>query len=299
MVNREYDSAGEGAEALSPVGTQVCSQVPADTSVTPGTVLSVRALTKTFPGPPPVEVLRTIDFDVRRGEMVAILGSSGSGKSTLLNVLGCLDSATSGSYRVAGQEVRTLSERERCVLRSATFGFVFQSFHLLSHRSVEENVMLSFLYAPSGTPKEQVPRSHRARRARALEALERVGLSHRKSFLPTLLSGGERQRVAIARALVNRPKVLFCDEPTGNLDTVTGDLVIGIFERLRAEGIAIVIVTHDHAVAERCDRVARIVDGQMTGGTASGSTATEVTPLSTTATEATEATDATGLKADS
>ncbi len=229
-------------------------------------VLSVRGLIKSFPGPPTVEVLRSIDLDIWGGEMVAILGSSGSGKSTLLNMLGCLDVPTSGSYTVDGHQVSALNESQRCVLRSSKFGFVFQSFHLLSHRTVEENVMLSFLYAPSGVPTANTPRGRRGRRDRAANVLDRVGLSHRREFLPTLLSGGERQRVAIARALVNNPRVMFCDEPTGNLDTATGDRVMALFEELRADGIAIVIVTHDLAVAERCDRIVRIVDGVMSDG---------------------------------
>jgi putative ABC transport system ATP-binding protein len=228
-------------------------------------VISIRALSKSFPGPPKVDVLRSIDLDVWPGEMMAILGSSGAGKSTLLNVLGCLDLPTSGSYSVDSQEVSTLNESQRCVLRSMKFGFVFQSFHLLSHRTVEENVMLSFLYAPSPNVACS-PKGRRARRERSAQVLERVGLSHRREFLPTLLSGGERQRVAIARALVSNPRVIFCDEPTGNLDTATGDRVMQLFEALRADGIAVVVVTHDLSVAERCDRIVRIADGVMSGG---------------------------------
>jgi putative ABC transport system ATP-binding protein len=223
-------------------------------------VLRVRSLTKTFPGPPPVEVLRHVDMDVSAGEVVAVLGSSGSGKSTLLNVLGCLDTPTSGSYQVEGREVSALAERDRCALRASMFGFVFQAFHLLTHRSVEENVGMAFLYNASDAPR--IGASDRSRRVD--EALGRVGLSHRKAFRPMLLSGGERQRVAIARALVARPRVLFCDEPTGNLDTANGERVLDLFDELRAEGIAIVMVTHDLAVADRCTRVARITDGVMT-----------------------------------
>jgi putative ABC transport system ATP-binding protein len=229
-------------------------------------LIAIRNLHKTFPGPPEVSVLRGIDLDVFPGETVAILGTSGSGKSTLLNVLGCLDTPTSGQYRVGGRDVTKLSEAQRCALRSQVFGFVFQSFHLLSHRSVAENVGLSFLYVAKGEPQI----SSKQRTERTNEALARVGLSHRATFRPTLLSGGERQRVAIARALVSRPQILFCDEPTGNLDSTNGEIVLGLFEELRADGIGVVVVTHDLAVAARCSRIARIVDGVMTGGVMTG-----------------------------
>jgi putative ABC transport system ATP-binding protein len=225
-------------------------------------LITIRDLRKSFPGPPEVDVLRGVDLDVHAGETVAVLGTSGSGKSTLLNVLGCLDVPTSGDYRVGGRDVTKLSERQRCALRSQVFGFVFQSFHLLSHRSVSENVGLSFLYVPKG----EAAVSSKQRSERIGDALSRVGLSHRASFRPTLLSGGERQRVAIARALVSRPQVLLCDEPTGNLDSANGEIVLGLFEELRADGIAVVVVTHDLAVAQRCSRTVRIVDGVMTGG---------------------------------
>jgi putative ABC transport system ATP-binding protein len=238
---------------MSPVSAGLADELP---------LLRIRKLTKEFPGDPPTSVLRGIDFDLGRGEMVAILGTSGSGKSTLLNVLGCLDSPTSGMYEIDGHDVTKLSERKRCSLRSSVFGFVFQSFQLLPHRSVAENVGLSFLYSPGR--KSHV--SKRERQELTRDVLERVGLTHRADFVPTLLSGGERQRVAIARALVSQPRVLFCDEPTGNLDTANGDRVLELFEELRSDGIAIVVVTHDVAVAERCSRIASIVDGVMTGG---------------------------------
>jgi putative ABC transport system ATP-binding protein len=228
----------------------------------PDPLITIRNLVKSFPGPPQVDVLRGVDLDVHPGETVAILGTSGSGKSTLLNVLGCLDVPTSGEYRIGSQDVTKLNERQRCALRSQVFGFVFQSFHLLSHRSVSENVGLSFLYVPRGERGV----SSRQRAERTSEALARVGLSHRATFRPTLLSGGERQRVAIARALVTRPQVLLCDEPTGNLDSANGEIVLGLFEELRADGIGVVVVTHDLAVAQRCSRTVRIVDGVMTGG---------------------------------
>jgi putative ABC transport system ATP-binding protein len=225
--------------------------------------LQLRGITKTFEAAEPITVLRGVDFDLASGEMVAILGTSGSGKSTLLNILGCLDTPTLGSYTIDDTDITALSESQRSSLRSSAFGFVFQAFQLLSHRTVEENVGLSFLYsAGRGARLTQAQRQQSTS-----EALQRVGLSHRASFRPTLLSGGERQRAAIARALVTRPRIFFCDEPTGNLDTANSGRVLDIFDELRTDGIAIVVVTHDEAVAARCTRVANIADGLMSGGT--------------------------------
>lgn len=223
----------------------------------PDPLLRCRGLARTFPGPPEVVALRSADLDVFPSEMVAIVGSSGSGKSTLLNLLGCLDSPTGGSYTIRGREVASLSEAERCARRSELFGFVFQSFHLLAHRPIEDNVGLSFLY----TPRNDATVSVKERRARINDVLAEVGLSHRRGFLPSTLSGGERQRVAIARALVSGPSVLFCDEPTGNLDRTNGEQVLVLFEALRARGMSVVIVTHDLLVANRCDRVFSMADG--------------------------------------
>lgn len=204
----------------------------------------------------PVVALRSIDLEVNAGQWVAVVGASGSGKSTLLNIVGCLDRQTSGSYRLTGLDVSALTDRQRAGLRSRFFGFVFQSFHLLAHRTVVENVMLAEAYG-------RRPRAGRADRARA--ALQAVGLDGRGDFLPTRLSGGERQRVAIARALVNGPQLLLCDEPTGNLDSVTTKGVLQLLGKLHADGLTIVMITHDAGVAERAERQLRIVDGQIAG----------------------------------
>ncbi|HUX75646.1 MAG TPA: ATP-binding cassette domain-containing protein, partial [Anaerolineae bacterium] len=178
----------------------------------------------------------------------------GAGKSTLLNVIGCLDRPTSGSYFFDGIDTATLSDNERAGLRSRRIGFVFQSFHLLPHRSVLENVMLAEVYRRQ---------SRRGRRERALAAIEKVGLSHRVDFLPTKLSGGEKQRVAIARALVGSPSLLLCDEPTGNLDSKTSANLLDLFEALNQQGLTLVIVTHDENIAKRAGRRVQIVDGSL------------------------------------
>lgn len=203
-----------------------------------------------------VEVAALVDatMSVGAGEYVAIVGPSGSGKSTMLNLIGLLDRPTEGSYLFDGIDTSTLGEGERAGLRSRRIGFVFQAFHLLSHRSVLENVLLSTIYS-------QMERSERI--PAAVTALERVGLGQRIDFPPTKLSGGERQRVAIARAIVTRPALLLCDEPTGNLDSGTGDEVLSLFDELRAEGLTLVVVTHDDLVSGHADRVVRIRDGRI------------------------------------
>ena len=201
-----------------------------------------------------VHALRDASLSVRRGDYLSIVGPSGSGKSTLLYVMGLLDRHTSGTYRFDGVNVSTLGEGGRSGLRARSMGFVFQSFHLLGHRDVSENVGMSMLYGG-------VPRSRRA--ARATDALERVGLSHRAGFSPNRLSGGERQRVAIARAVAPRPELLLCDEPTGNLDTATSESILDLFEELRADGLTLLVVTHDPAVSARADRVVRMSDGVL------------------------------------
>jgi macrolide transport system ATP-binding/permease protein len=220
-----------------------------------GPLIAMEGLGRRFPGEPPVDALIDVDLMVRPGDWLAIVGPSGSGKSTLLNIMGCLDNHTSGSYRLGGMEVSELSDRERAGLRSWAFGFGFQSFHLLAHRTVTENVMLADVYrrAPGGD-----------RRARAAEALGRVGLSQRAGFLPTRLSGGERQRVAIARALMGSPSVMLCDEPTGNLDSVNTASLLDLFEALNREGVTIVMITHDADVADRAGRRAQMADGRLT-----------------------------------
>src|SRR5690606_28114942 len=204
---------------------------------------------------PAVHALVDVDLQVAPGEWLAITGPSGAGKSTLLHILGCLDRPTSGTYLIEGVDTAGLSDPERAGLRSRRIGFVFQSFHLLPHRTVLENVMLAEVYRRQ---------SYRGRRERALAALERVGLSHRVDFLPTKLSGGEKQRVAIARALVGSPTLLLCDEPTGNLDSkATADL-LDLFARLNEQGLTLIIVTHDENVANRAGRRVHIINGRLT-----------------------------------
>ncbi len=222
-------------------------------------VVDLRSVGRTFDTTPPVHALIDVDLTVQRGDWLAVVGPSGSGKSTLLNVLGLLDIATSGTYVLYGIDVSGLSDAERTAVRGERIGFVFQSFHLLSHRSVIENVMLAEVY---GTTKRRFPRS--GRRERAAAALERVGLAHRLEFLPSRLSGGERQRVAIARALATRPSLLLADEPTGNLDTHTTESILELFESLRADDLTIIMITHDADVAERAGRAVRIRDGRLT-----------------------------------
>ncbi|MFD0630370.1 ABC transporter ATP-binding protein [Catenulispora yoronensis] len=209
----------------------------------------------TYPGPPPVRALRPADLAVARGEYVTVVGPSGSGKSTFLNVVGLLDRPTEGTYELDGIDVSTLRESERTALRGKRIGFVFQSFHLLPYRTATENVLLAQLY--NGTRRA-------LRRPAAREALARVGLGHRRDAVPTHMSGGERQRVAIARALVNRPSLLLCDEPTGNLDTATASGVMQLLDELHAAGLTIVVITHDEAVARRGQRTVTIRDGVVT-----------------------------------
>jgi putative ABC transport system ATP-binding protein len=221
----------------------------------PDPVVELVDVWRSYDTDPPVHALRGVGLRVCPGDHVAIVGPSGSGKSTLLHVLGCLDRPTRGTYRLDGIDVATLADRELTALRGTRIGFVFQAFHLLAHRTVVENVMLGELYTGG---------SRSGRRDRALEALGRVGLSHRVDFLPTKLSGGERQRVAIARALVGQPSLLLADEPTGNLDTRNTDAILGLFDDLREEGLTLVVITHDDHVSEHAQRVVRIVDGELT-----------------------------------
>jgi macrolide transport system ATP-binding/permease protein len=201
-----------------------------------------------------VRALRQVDLTIAPGEYVAVVGPSGSGKSTLLNVLGLLDWPTSGTYLLDGIDASTLSDSRRAGLRAMRIGFVFQSFHLLPHRSALENVMMGGLY-------RHLARGER--RQRALVALRRVGLAPRSSFLPTRLSGGERQRVAIARALSTSPSLLLCDEPTGNLDSKSTTSVLDLFEELIDGGLTVVLITHDRNVAARAQRRVEITDGQL------------------------------------
>ncbi|GHS85006.1 macrolide ABC transporter ATP-binding protein [Actinomycetota bacterium] len=220
----------------------------------PPAVIELVALSRTFPGDPPVQALRPSDLRIEAGEYVSVVGPSGSGKSTLLHILGLLDRPTTGEYLLDGVPTGTASEQDRSALRGGRIGFVFQAFHLLPHRTVLDNVLLATLY--SGVPRAE-------RRPRALAALERVHLTHRVDFLPTVLSGGERQRVAVARAVVASPKVLLADEPTGNLDTVNSQGVLDLFDELHADGLTLLVITHDAAVSARAQRRVRITDGRL------------------------------------
>ena len=222
-------------------------------------VLELNQVGRQFSSDPPVYGLIDVDLQLEPGEWLAITGPSGAGKSTLLNVIGCLDRPTSGRYVFEGIDTATLSDSQRAGLRSRRIGFVFQSFHLLPHRSVLENVMLAEVYGKQSS----IAQSRRGRRERALAALERVGLSHRVDYLPTKLSGGERQRVAIARALIGSPSLLLCDEPTGNLDSKSTVDLLDLFETLNQQGLTLVIVTHDENVANRAGRRVQIIDGKM------------------------------------
>ena len=220
-----------------------------------GPLLELIDVSKVFPTTPPVLALTGVNLRILPGEYVAIVGQSGSGKSTLLNVLGCLDRHTSGRYLFDGIDTADLSDVQRAALRGSRIGFVFQAFHLLAHRTVLENVMLGELYLAT---------SRSQRRMRALAALDQVDMSHRVEFYPTRLSGGERQRVAIARALTGDPDILFCDEPTGNLDTHNTGLMLDVLDALVARGITVLVITHEESVAERADRRVRIKDGVVT-----------------------------------
>jgi putative ABC transport system ATP-binding protein len=201
-----------------------------------------------------ISALDRIGFAVAQGEMVAIVGSSGSGKSTLLNILGCLDTPSSGTYRLDGRDVQDLSDDERAFARNRKIGFVFQSFQLLHRATAQRNVGLPLVYR--GVPA-------RERDARAAAALAKVGLGGRMRHKPYQLSGGQRQRTAIARALVTEPSLLLCDEPTGNLDSATSEDIMALFHQLHAEGNTILIVTHEPKIAARCPRAIRIADGKI------------------------------------
>ena len=199
-----------------------------------------------------VVALDDVDLSIERGEFIAIVGSSGSGKSTLLQILGCLDRADGGSYLLDGKDVQALSGKEMATVRNETIGFVFQSFHLLGDRDALENVQLPLEYRRSAAP-DVSPR----------EVIERVGLLQRIRHRPSQLSGGERQRVAIARALVKQPGLLLCDEPTGNLDSSSGEQILTLLADLRREfQTTLILVTHDELVAKRADRVLTMKDGQ-------------------------------------
>lgn len=224
-------------------------------------LIEVKDVVKTFVmGKELIRALDGVSFTVGEGELVAIIGPSGSGKSTLMNILGLLDLPNSGSYTLDGRKTDSLSDDERAMLRNQKLGFVFQSFNLLSRATALRNVEMPLVYSAS------YDRSYSKAKVRemALDALAKVGLSDRVDHKPNELSGGQRQRVAIARALVNRPRIIFADEPTGNLDSKSGEDILRLFESLHKDGVTIVTVTHDPKIAARMQRVISVMDGRVT-----------------------------------
>nr|WP_217916984.1 MULTISPECIES: ABC transporter ATP-binding protein [unclassified Myxococcus] len=215
--------------------------------------------------------MRGVSFGINRGEWVAIIGQSGSGKSTMMNVLGCLDTPSSGRYMLNGKDVSRMSDDELAVIRNVEIGFIFQTFQLLPRETALANVELPLVYRGLGT---------RERRERAKAALDKVQLTHRMHHRPNELSGGQRQRVAIARALVSEPSMLLADEPTGNLDSATGEEIVRLFEQLHQAGHTLVLVTHEPKLAARCPRAIRLSDGEIVadgdGRTVAMGTATDV-----------------------
>ena len=218
-------------------------------------ILELKGIYKNYQqGKMDVPVLKNVDFSMEEGEYVAIMGPSGSGKTTLMNIIGCLDQPTSGEFYLDGQSIKTCTENEMSDIRLNKIGFVFQSFHLLPRQSALSNVEMPLNYA-------HVPRKER--KARALKALERVGLADRVDFRPNQLSGGQMQRVAIARAIVNNPRLLLADEPTGALDSKSGEQIMELFHRLNEEGVSVLMITHDPEIAAHAKRIVMIRDGEL------------------------------------
>ena len=207
-----------------------------------------------YQGKEPVRVLKNVNLTVEQGDYLAIMGPSGSGKTTLMNLIGCLDVPTSGSYELEGRDLKNLSDKELAKIRNRHIGFVFQNFHLMPKMDAVDNVALPLLYAGVGLKE---------RRARAAQALEAVGLGERKHFLPNQLSGGQCQRVAIARAMVTKPDLLLADEPTGALDTKSGNQIMDIFRQLSRDGVTIIMITHEPAIAACADKTYHILDGEL------------------------------------
>lgn len=225
------------------------------------TIAELRGINRTYfkpDGSVLVAALRSVDLTLPAGQYIAIMGASGSGKSTLMNILGCLDRPTGGSYLLEGRDVATLDDDELSRIRGRRIGFIFQAFNLISELNIVENVEVPLFYQA---------RRRSERQERAVEQLRRVGLGDRLSHRPTELSGGQQQRVAIARALVTEPSIVMADEPTGNLDSKTGEAVLDLMTELHGQGLTIVMVTHDERVADRCQRVLRLTDGMIESDT--------------------------------
>ncbi len=218
-------------------------------------MIQLEGIIKSYPiGKETIDVLKTIDLTIKKGEFVAIMGPSGSGKSTLMNIIGCLDKPTSGSYLLSGEDVSHYKDNELAKVRNESIGFVFQQFQLLPRLNALRNVELPMIYSGAGKKERML---------RASEALDKVGLGDRKDHLPNELSGGQKQRVAIARAIVNQPKLILADEPTGALDTKTSISIMEEFSRLNAEGTTVVIVTHESEIAEYANRTIMVRDGAI------------------------------------
>ena len=220
-------------------------------------VAELQSLEKTYHtshSAPPVRALRHVNLAIPRGQYMAIMGPSGSGKSTLMNILGCLDRPTTGRYLLEGQDVASMDDQQLSRVRGQRLGFIFQAFNLINQLTVQENVEVPLFY-------QGIPRRERQQIAAA--SIERVDLTDRAGHRPSELSGGQMQRVAIARALVNKPSMLMADEPTGNLDSATGKAILRIFGELHEQGLTIIVVTHDSSVAERCQRVVHLKDGDI------------------------------------
>ncbi len=224
-----------------------------------GLIIKIRNITRDFPlGNEVVKVLKGIDLDIERGEYVALMGPSGSGKSTLMNLLGCLDTPTSGSYELNGKDVSNMTDDELAEIRNKEIGFVFQTFNLLPRTTALENVALPMIYA--GVSKKE-------RTERAKEVLADVGLADRMDHKPNQLSGGQRQRVAVGRALVNRPSIILADEPTGNLDSKTSNEIMNLFNQIHQAGNTVILVTHEEEIAENAHRIIRLRDGMVESDT--------------------------------
>lgn len=218
-------------------------------------MITVENLVKKYKtGSEELEILKSVNLNIEKGEYVAIMGPSGSGKSTLLNMLGCLDTITSGKYYLDGQEVSTLSEDDLANVRNKKIGFVFQSYNLLLRLNAIENVELPAIY---------MGQNKKNRVERAKELLKMVGLENRMTHKPSAMSGGQKQRVAIARSLINDPQIILADEPTGNLDSKSGEEILSIFKQLNDKGVTIIMVTHEEAVAEHTKRIVRLMDGKI------------------------------------